>query len=175
MLASGSWKPDCPVAIADLRLLTLTYWGFDGAAHTGQLMVNASVASDVLKVMERLYDARFPIRRMRLIDAYRADDDRSMAADNTSAYNGRTVAGSDSWSMHAYGLAIDIDPLENPMVLNGKVYPPAGARFEDRSLQAKGMIHPGDVIVRAFASIGWEWGGDWHSPKDYQHFSHSGN
>jgi hypothetical protein len=110
---------------------------------------------------------------MTLIDVYGADDDRSMAADNTSAYNGRKVMGSTVWSRHAYGLAIDIDPLENPELLDGKVYPPKGARFADRTLHAAGMIHRGGVVVRAFAAIGWEWGGDWHSLKDYQHFSQS--
>ncbi len=174
MLESGSWAPGDPVAISALRLLTLSYWGFDGAAHTGQLVVNASVAGDVARAMKALYVARFPIRRMRLVDAYGASDDRSMAADNTSAYNGRKVSGTTSWSMHAYGLAIDIDPLENPEVQNGKVYPPTGARYVDRSLHAKGMIHPDDAVVRAFAAIGWKWGGDWHSLKDYQHFSSNG-
>jgi hypothetical protein len=174
MLESGSWAPGDPVAISDLRLLTLSFWGFDAAAHTGQLVVNASVAGDVVRAMKALYVARFPIRRMRLVDAYGASDDRSMAADNTSAYNGRKVSGTTSWSMHAYGLAIDIDPLENPEVQNGKVYPPTGARYADRSLHAKGMIHPGDTVIRAFAAIGWKWGGDWHSLKDYQHFSSNG-
>jgi len=175
MLASGSWRRGDPVAIADLRLLTLSYWGFDHRAHTGQLIVNARVASDVLRAMKTIYEARFPIRRMELVDAYGADDDRSMAADNTSAYNGRRVMDSTSWSQHAYGTAIDIDPLENPMIQDGKVYPPKGSRYVDRSLHAAGMIHRGGVVVRAFAAIGWEWGGDWYSPKDYQHFSQSGD
>jgi hypothetical protein len=174
MLASGSWKPGWPVQIDDLRVLTLTYWGFDGRTHVGKLMVNHDVATDVVTAMHALYDARFPIRRMELIDKYGADDERSMAADNTSAYNGRKVPGSTVWSQHAYGRAIDIDPLENPLIQGGVVDPAAAARYVDRSLKAMGMIHAGDVVVRAFAAVGWPWGGYWHSLKDYQHFSQNG-
>jgi hypothetical protein len=175
MLASSSWRPGCPVPIDDLRVLTVTYWGFDGRAHSGKLMVNRDVATDVVTAMRTLYDARFPIRRMELVDTYGADDERSMTADNTSAYNGRKVPGSTVWSQHAYGRAIDIDPLENPEVQGAVVDPPAAARFVDRSLAATGMIHPGDIVVRAFAAVGWKWGGYWHSLKDYQHFSQNGD
>jgi hypothetical protein len=171
MRASGSWQPDCPVRIGDLRLVTLSYWGFDDVAHTGHLIVHRSVAADVVRAMRLLYRARFPIRRMELVDAYDADDDRSMAADNTSAFNARKVEGSDTWSEHAYGLAIDIDPRENPMIADGEIFPPAGAAFRDRTLEKPGMIHRHDAVFEAFAAIGWEWGGDWHSLKDYQHFS----
>ena len=97
-----------------------------------------------------------------------------MAADNTSAFNCRRVAGSTSWSEHAYGRAIDINPRENPSVENGRVYPRNGAAYADRSRHAKGMIHAGDAVVRAFAAEGWGWGGSWNSPKDYQHFSATG-
>jgi hypothetical protein len=174
MLASGSWKPGCPVRVEDLRVLTLTYWGFDGRAHIGRLMVTHDGAGDVVAAMHALYDSRFPIRRMELVDKYGGDDERSMAADNTSAYNGRKVPGSTVWSQHAYGRAIDIDPLENPMIQGGVVDPAAAARYADRSLKAMGMIKADDVIVRAFAAVGWQWGGYWHSLKDYQHFSQNG-
>ncbi len=109
-----------------------------------------------------------------LIDAYGADDHRSMKADNTSAYNGRYVNGTTRWSMHAYGLAIDINTVENPWVDGNDVSPPNGRPYADRSRKATGMIHAGDAVVRAFASIGWKWGGDWSGGKDYQHFSSTG-
>ena len=126
--------------------------------------------------MRRLFALRYPIRRMRLVDAFGADDHRSMDADNTSAFNCRFVAGSPGvWSEHAYGRAIDVNPIENPYVTDsGHVSPPAGAGFADRS-HAKGVIHRGGPVVRAFAAIGWEWGGNWSWPKDYQHFSATGN
>ena len=168
-----SWHRGCPVGLRDLRLLTLSYRGFDGRAHTGRLIVHREAVRPVRRALHVLYDHRFPIRRMRLVDDYGASDDRSMAADNTSAFNCRLAAGSRRWSEHAYGRAIDINPRENPMLLAGHVEPPNGARFRDRSSRAPGVIHTGGVAVRAFARVGWGWGGRWTSP-DYQHFSASG-
>jgi hypothetical protein len=170
-----SWRPGCPVPIQDLRLLTMDYWGFDGDVHVGEMVVNKSVAAGVLQVFGVLFGARFPIKMMRLVDAYQADDDLSMAANNTSAFNCRAVTGGTAWSEHSYGWAIDINPIQNPYVASdGSVLPPQGVRFADRSLDEKGMIHAGDGVVSAFASIGWGWGGSWHSFQDYQHFSATG-
>jgi hypothetical protein len=169
-----SWHRGCPIRVGELRLLTLSHWGFDRRIHEGELVVTRHEAKSVLRVMRAVFVARFPIRRMRLVEAYGSNDDRSMAADNTSAFNCRLVEHSDSWSEHAYGRAIDINPLENPYILGSEVSPPAGAAFRGRSRWKKGMIHGGDAVVRAFASIGWCWGGYWHSPKDYQHFSATG-
>jgi hypothetical protein len=175
MRESGSWKPGDPITLSELRLVQVTYWGFDSKAHTGSLVVNAEWAEKLCTVFRKLYDARFPIRSMNLIDDYGASDRRSMNADNTSAYNGRLRGGSSSvWSMHAYGLAIDINPVENPWVHSSGVSPGAGRAYTDRSLDEPGLIHAGDVVVEAFASIGWEWGGNWESSKDYQHFSSNG-
>ncbi len=169
-----SWRPGCPVGFADLRLLTVSHWGFDGEPRRGRLVVHREQARPMLRVMRRLYALRFTIRRMRLVDAYGADDRRSMAADNTSAFNCRFVAGTTRWSEHAYGRAIDVNPVENPYVTgSGYVSPPAGARFARRGQSVRGMVHRGPV-VRAFAAAGWEWGGDWPWPKDYQHFSATG-
>jgi hypothetical protein len=173
-MTGSSWHAGCPVAIRDLRLLRLDHWGFDGTVHRGRLVVHRRVAHPVLRVFRTLFYARFPIRRMRLIDAYGASDDRSMDANNTSAFNCRFVAGTTRWSMHAYGKAIDINPVQNPYVSGNHVSPDAGERYVDRSLDAKGMIHAGDRVVRAFAAEGWGWGGSWVSPKDYQHFSANG-
>jgi hypothetical protein len=174
-----SHRPGCPVRLGDLRYLRVSYVGFDGAPHTGELVVHEDVAEDVVSVFDRMYAARWPVARMRLVDTYRGDDDRSMAANNTSAYNCRRVAGSSSWSEHAFGKAIDINPVQNPYVRSGSVDPPAGRPYADidRSVGARtahGVVREGDVVVRAFAEVGWEWGGHWTTSKDYQHFSLSG-
>ena len=171
----ASWRPGCPVSVDQLRLLTVSHWGFDGDVHRGKLVVHEDVAEVVLRVFRRLFEARFPIARMRLVDAYGADDQRSMAANNTSAFNCRLVSGTGGWSEHAYGRAVDINPVQNPIVFSsGKVLPAAGTRYADRSRHAPGMIHAGDEVVRAFAAIGWGWGGSFRSAKDYQHFSATG-
>ena len=169
-----SWHAGCPVPISDLRLVRLTYWGFDDRSHAGSLVVHRDAVRPVVRALRALYEARFPIRRMVLVDRYGASDDRSMAADNTSAFNCRRVEGSSSWSEHAYGRAIDVNPLENPYISRRGVLPPAGRAFLDRSSRRRGMIHPGGAVVRAFARVGWSWGGAWTSPRDYQHFSAKG-
>jgi len=169
-----SWHRGCPVPISELRLVTLTYWGFDARPHTGRLVVNRDAVRPVVRAMRSLYLSRFPIRRMVLVDRFGADDDRSMAADNTSAFNCRRVESGASWSEHAYGRAVDVNPLENPYLLGRRVLPPAGRAFLDRSRRRKGMIVAGDAAVRAFAAAGWGWGGYWTSVKDYQHFSANG-
>ncbi|HEX5763804.1 MAG TPA: M15 family metallopeptidase [Solirubrobacterales bacterium] len=167
-----SWRPGCPVGFADLRLVRVSHWGFDGERRRGRLVVHREQARAILRVMRRLYALRFPIRRMRLVDAYDANDRRSMAADNTSAFNCRFVAGTTRWSEHAYGRALDLNPVENPYVTDsGHVSPPAGAPYARRSRHSKGMVHRGGPVVAAFAAAGWEWGGNWPWPKDYQHFS----
>ncbi|HUZ03068.1 MAG TPA: M15 family metallopeptidase, partial [Thermomicrobiaceae bacterium] len=174
MLATGSWRTGCPVSIGALRVLDLSYWGFDGGVHTGQLMVNADVAQPVVQAFRLLFAARYPVHRMELVEQFNADDEQSMLADNTSAFNCRGVPGSSAWSQHAYGRAVDLNPFENPEVRNGAVDPPAAAVYTDRSLSVTGMLHPGDAAVQAFATIGWTWGGDWTALKDYMHFSLTG-
>jgi hypothetical protein len=172
---SHSWHAGCPVSPSDLRLLSVTYWGFDDVAHQGELVVAARHAEPIVSVFAQLFDARFPIERMELVDVYDGDDDRSMVANNTSAFNCREVAGRPGvLSEHALGDAIDINPLINPWVHSGKVDPPEGAQYADRSAPWKGAIHADDVVVRAFASIGWGWGGNWPGSPDYQHFSSTG-
>jgi hypothetical protein len=170
-----SHRAGCPVPWRELRYLRLSYVGFDGLSHTGELVVAAAYARDVVGVFHELYHARWPIRRMRLVDAYGGDDDRSMVADNTSGFNCRRVKGSKEWSAHALGAAIDLNPVQNPYLTGSAVAPLAGRRFAelDRSAGARvpeGTIRSGDVVVRAFAAIGWTWGGSWAEP-DFQHFS----
>src|SRR6059058_4158680 len=165
-----SWHPGCPVPPSRLSNVTMTFWGFDHHAHTGTLVVNSAVVPAVVASFRGMYDARFPIRRMQPIAAYGGDDNKSMAADNTSAFNCRLAVsdGPPSWSMHAYGEAIDINTLENPYRLNGSVRPPAGATYMDRSNVRPGMIVAASAPVRAFAAMRWGWGGNWSSTPDYQ-------
>jgi hypothetical protein len=166
-----SWKPGCPVPLADLRVVYQTYRGFDGRVHVGRMVVHHDVAASVVRAMGAAYRARFPIRRMELVDAYGADDDASMAADNTSAFNCRAKTGlPGQWSVHSYGRAIDVNTVENPYVKGTLVLPPAGAAYLDRTDVRPGMITAGDAVYRAFTAEGFDWGGDWQSLKDYQHF-----
>ena len=175
LMIGTSWHPGCPVPLRDLRLVRVSYVGFDGRAHQGELVVHRWYAEGFVRVFTRLYAARYPIRRMRLVDRYEADDDRSMAADNTSAFNCRLRAGSSTeWSQHAYGRAIDMNPVENPFVTPTLVSPPAGAAYLDRTQHLAGMIHVRDRVWWAFHAIGWAWGGTWTGTVDYQHFSANG-
>lgn len=170
-----SWRRGCPVGPVELRLLRADYWGFDKRVHQGELIVHRDHARRILVVLGKLFKARYPIQRLKLVDAYRADDDRSMAANNTSGFNCRRVSGSSSWSEHALGRAIDLNPLRNPYVTRGaRVSPPAGRPYANRARRAAGMIHANDVVVRAFAAAGWRWGGYWSGSRDYQHFSSTG-
>ena len=171
-----SWHPGCPVGPAQLRRVRLTYWGFDNRAHTGALIANEGAVSDLVHVFSRLYGLRFPIRRLRPIDAYGGKDERSLEADNTAAFNCRYVIGPGPrrWSVHAYGEAIDVNPVENPYLEGGRVHPRAGHSYLDRSTVRPGMAVRGGVLVRAFAAVGWQWGGRWTGSPDYQHFSATG-
>jgi hypothetical protein len=170
-----SYRAGCPVGPTQLRTVRLSYWGFDGRPHLGRLVVNRRVARDVVTVFRRLYAARFPIRRMVPVSRYRGSDEASMAADNTSAFNCRFVSGTRRWSMHAYGLAIDVNPVENPYVSGSRVRPPAGNRYLNRARRRPGMAVEGGLLVGAFAAVGWKWGGRWPGTPDYQHFSTSGD
>ncbi len=170
-----SWRPGCPVTLDDLRLVTARHWGFDGRVHAGRLVVHRDVASDVAAVLRRLYAARFPIRRMVQVDAYGASDFRSIEADNTSAFNCRYVEGTTRWSEHAYGRAIDLNPIENPYVSSGGTTSHRASRsYLRRAPYRPGMAVDGGVVVRAFDAVGWGWGGRFAGIKDYQHFSASG-
>jgi hypothetical protein len=170
----ASWHTGCPVPPRDLRAVELRYWGFDKATHRGTLVVRAYAVTNVVKAFRALYEVRFPIRRIVPISVYGGDDDASMAANNTSAFNCRRATGSTSWSVHAYGRAVDLNPVQNPYVSGSYVSPPAGAEYLDRSWFRPGMVVPGRASLRAFTAIGWGWGGYWHSLKDYQHFSATG-
>jgi D-alanyl-D-alanine carboxypeptidase-like protein len=166
-----SWHQGCPVRISDLRRVQLTFRGFDGARHQGELIVHKEVAHNLVEVFHTLYSIRFPIRMIRPVDHFGADDNASMAADNTSAFNCRPITGSTSgFSVHSYGKAIDLNTVQNPYVKGPIVQPPAGRTFTNRAHVRPGMIRHGDRVWRAFTSRGFTWGGDWTSLEDYQHF-----
>jgi hypothetical protein len=158
------------VPISDLRRITMTHWGFDGQVHTGELVVHADVADDIAGVFARLFEVGYPIRRMELIERFGGDDEASMAADNTSAFNCRPITGGGAFSVHWWGKAVDINPVENPYVNGDIVLPEGGRPFVDRSSSRPGVIVDGDVVVEAFSAIGFVWRGNWTRLKDYQHF-----
>lgn len=167
-LTGVSWRAGCPVALADLRVVEVSYWDFDGAPQVGELIVHRDVADEVTRGFGGLFRVGFPIRSMQRVDAFGGSDDESMAADNTSAFNCRTKTGSTTqWSVHSYGRAIDINPVENPYVSGTTVLPPAGRAWLNRTDVRPGMIVPADAVIGSFP--GWDWGGDWATPKDYQH------
>lgn len=165
-----SWRQGCPVGLDDLRLVELAYWGMDGESRTGRLVVHKDVAQDVADIFGDLYEARFPIERMELVDEYGGDDNASMAANNTSAFNCRNVPGTSSLSRHSYGVAVDVNPLLNPYIRGSEVLPPLGEAYADREQAVPGLITAGDACCEAFVSRGWTWGGEWVNSKDYQHF-----
>ncbi len=171
-----SWHRGCPVPIRRLRVIRVSYHGFDGDRHIGRLVANKDAVEALVRALRSMYRNGFKIRRMWLVDRYEGNDRRSMRADNTSAFNCRFVSGTTRWSEHAYGRAIDINPVENPYVgSDGSVSPRSGRPYVDRSRRAKGMIHARDATVRAFRRGGWGWGGYWRTAKDYMHFSASGH
>ena len=174
-----TWKPGCPVPLGDLRLLAVSYWGLDGRPHIGPLILNESVASEVVWVFRQLFDARFPIHNIKLAREFHPNQtNHDTPGDPTAAFNCRPVVTptgpSDTFSQHSYGLAVDINPIENPFVVDGYTRNRFAQPYVDRSQQAPGMIHEGDVVVSAFDAIGWGWGGRWHEGQDYMHFSRSG-
>jgi hypothetical protein len=179
VLVGRSWHGGCPVPIEDLRQVRVSYWDFHGEVRTGPLVVNEMVAHDVLWVFRQLFRAKFPIKRVVLPPKYRPPRPQDYWNRNptspTGAFNCRPATGSTSLSHHSYGWAIDINPLQNPYVRSdGTVLRHIAKPYRDRSLRRKGMIHEGDIVVRSFARIGWEWGGHWHTLKDYMHFSLTG-
>ena len=174
-----TWKRGCPVPLEDLRVLHFNYWGFNGVIKRGPLVTNADVAEDLLWVFGRLFEARFPIKRVGLSREFVAERFQPTISSNrsvTASFNCRPVVTplgpGDEFSQHAFGLAIDVNPVQNPFVTSDGFVRNTQARpYVDRDEALPGMIHPGDVVVRSFAAIGWEWGGFWSGGKDYMHFS----
>lgn len=166
-----SWKPDCPVAMEDLANVEVLYWGFDDKIHKGEIIVHKEIAREVVEIFKDLYTAKFFIEKIRLIDEYGADDNLSMADNNTSGFCFREVPGKQGkLSKHSYGLAIDINPVQNPYIVGENISPPEGKNYTNRENVRKGMIVKDDACYKAFKDRGWTWGGDWKFSKDYQHF-----
>jgi hypothetical protein len=181
-LSGRFWRPNCPVPLSQLRVLKVTHWGFDGRTHDGSLIVNKDAAAALARVFRQLYDLRFPIRHLRIEDLYGPASAQPADGDVSGSFECRQAVpspctggtGNGHWSMHAYGLAVDLNPLENPYVGCGQTHDPASVRYMDRSKLRRGMVTP--AVVRAFKSVGWGWGGDWTgSTKDYMHFSSTGH
>lgn len=166
-----SWKDNNPVGIEELRYLKMRHWGFDGCIHEGEMIVHYALAQEIVDIFGELFDARYPIEKMQLIDAYQANDELSTADNNSSAFCSRPITNTTNrWSKHSYGCAVDINPLVNPYAKNGNVVPEKGRPYLDRTLKAKGLIRKDDACYQAFSKRGWEWGGEWTSCVDYQHF-----
>jgi hypothetical protein len=181
-LVGPFWHTGCPVPLSRLRVLTVEHWDFAGRVRRGQLVVNADAAAPLARVFRRLYELRFPIRHLRVADAYGPSRSRPADGDVSVAFHCRQAVpspcsggtGTGSWSEHAYGEAVDLNPRENPYVGCGRTRRHTSAPYLDRSRLRKGMVTP--AVVQVFRSIGWGWGGDWAgSTKDYMHFSASGH
>jgi D-alanyl-D-alanine carboxypeptidase len=172
--ARSTWHEGCPVTLDDLRYLTVSFRGFDQRAHTGELMVSVDYAEDVVGVFETLWDVRYPIEEMRITAAQELELPPTGDGNNTESFVCRPATGGSSWSRHAYGRAIDVNPFHNPYHRGEVVLPELSSAYLDRERDLPGMLAPGDPVVEAFAAIGWEWGGYWSTLKDYQHFSDNG-
>ncbi|MEE9472790.1 MAG: M15 family metallopeptidase [Acidimicrobiia bacterium] len=175
VLARSSWTAECPVEVDELAYLTVSHYGFDGRFHTGEIMVNAMVAEDVLSVFRPLHSARFPIEQMRVIRLDEVDDPPTGDWNETTSFVCRPAVGSSGWSQHAFGLAVDINPFHNPYQKADLVIPELASVYTDRADVRVGMILSDDVVTAAFADIGFAWGGNWNTLKDWMHFSQSGS
>lgn len=169
-----SYGEDCTVPYEDLKYLRLSHIGFDAQTHLGEMIVNKAIAEDVIDIFKELYQAKYPIEKMQLIDEYDGDDNKSMATNNSSAFNYRPIEGTDRLSLHSYGLAIDINPQYNPYITYPKgemlILPPNGEDHVDRNKENPYYIRHGDLCYQAFTKRGFTWGGDWENSKDYHHF-----
>ncbi len=181
-LKGGYWHAGCPVTLTQLRLLTIKTWGFDGKPHTGQLVVNEKAAAPLQRVFAKLYQLHFPIRHLQVADAYGPSNARPPDNDISGSFECRQAvpspctggSGTGSWSNHAYGLAVDLNPSENPYVGCGMTRDPKQLVYANRKKMRTGMVTP--AVVAAFRSIGWGWGGSWSGDtKDYMHFSWNGH
>lgn len=166
-----TWQPTCPTPLSGLSYVQLTYYGFDGKAHNGVLIVNRKLARQIVAIFRKLYQQRFPIARMQPVYVFHGNDERSMQANNTSAFNCRFKTGSQTrFSWHAYGRAIDINPMLNPYVKGNIVLPKNARTFINRRQNYRGLIKANGIVTKTFAHYGWRWGGSWRYRKDFQHF-----
>lgn len=169
---ASSLPEDAAIALADLRYVHVLHVDAEGKAHEGELIVNRAIADDIVEIFRELYKQSYPIEKMRLVDDYDADDERSMNDNNTSAFNYRLISGTNRLSRHAQGLAVDVNPLYNPYVKNDTVLPADAAVYADRTQDFPYKIIEGDLCWTLFTERGFTWGGSWSTLKDYQHFEH---
>ncbi len=171
-----SFGKGCTVKRSDLRYLKMVHVNGNGQSQMGEMVCNKAIATDLIEIFRKLYEANYRIERMVLVDNYGADDETSMAANNTTCFNFRKVNGSTRLSKHSLGMAVDINPLYNPCLhtktgvvepANGKPY--AHKRTQKTQSQIQ-LIEHEDLCYRLFAAHGFRWGGDWKTKKDYQHF-----
>lgn len=168
MIEKKVWASECIISLTKLKLLTLSHYNFDNRIEIGQMVALGSMADSVIAIFQELFALKFPIHTIKLVDEFEGDDELSMSANNSSCFNFRKIAGTNKLSLHAYGLAIDINPMQNPFIQNGKILPANGKDFIDRSKVKAGMIEP---VVEVFYKYGFtEWGGNWQEPIDYHHF-----
>jgi len=165
-----SYPDDAEIKLSDLRYLRLSYVDFDGLEQVGELVCNKAIAEDLMAIFQALYEARYPIRSIRLIDDFGGDDEASMAADNTSCFNYRRKTGMRELSKHALGLAVDINPFENPYVRPSRVRPDGASVYADRTKDFPHKIDKENLCYKLFRARGFSWGGSWRSVQDYQHF-----
>ena len=177
MTKGNSWRKGCPVGLNDLRYLSMSYLDFNGQSKEGELIVHKDVSVEVIEIFEALYEMDYPIKKMRLVSDYKANDWQSIEADNTSAFNCRNATGSKKWSKHSYGKAIDINPIENPYISrSGRISHKESLQYRKRvhkkaTSADKALLLKNDKATKIFEKYGWKWGGDWSGVKDYQHFS----
>lgn len=166
-----TWHKELPSpGLDELRLLEIPYLDFAGAEQLGGLVTTSRLAEQILQIFARLRDIDFPIASIRPMVDFGGDDGLSMTANNSSCFNARRIMNSDRLSAHSYGSAIDINPVQNPVVRDGIVRPDLGARYLDRDDARPGMFVSGGAALEIFLDAGWKWGGDWTNPKDYHHF-----
>jgi D-alanyl-D-alanine carboxypeptidase len=174
VIARSTWQPGCPVGKSDLAWVRVTYWGFDDARHSGEMLVNRSASDDLVDVFRRLYAEKFPIESMGITRAEDLDAPPTGDGNVTGSFACRPIRGGTGYSQHAYGLAVDLNPFQNPYQKGDVVLPELASAYLDRGWLRPGMITADGPAARAFASVGWEWGGAWSTLKDYQHFSVTG-
>jgi hypothetical protein len=175
LLPRTTWRPGCPVPPERLRYLRMSFWGFDDRPHTGEMIVRDDVAAPVVGVFRKLFAARFPIEAMRLAKPEDLTALPTGRGNGTAAFACRVATGQTRFSAHASGLAIDVNPFQNPLERrDGLVVPELASAYTDRSWRRPGMIVEGDVVTEAFAAIGWTWGATFSAPKDTMHFSQTG-
>jgi len=180
MTDGKSWKSGCPVGLKELRYLKIKHWNFNGTTSIGELIVHVDISQNISTVFKELYNMHYPIKQMRLVSDFKGSDWKSIEADNTSALNCRNVTGNKNrWSKHAYGKAIDINPIENPYISRrGYISHKASLKYKKRfykssnRVENRALLFKNSKATKIFEKYGWKWGGDWKNVKDYQHFEY---